>query len=67
MKDHPCMADMEKFCKDVKGGHGEKMKCIREHKADLSAACKEKMAKEHEKKAEIKEHKKDTPKPAAKK
>ena len=64
--DHPCMADMEKFCKDVQGGHGEKMKCLKAHEADLSAACKDRMAKgmeEGKREHGKKEWKKDAPKP----
>ena len=37
---HPCKADMDKFCKDVKPGGGAIAKCMKEHAADLSAECK---------------------------
>jgi cysteine rich repeat protein len=40
----PCMADVQKLCADVPGGHGEVMHCLMEHEANLSPACKEKMA-----------------------
>ncbi len=36
-----CKADEEKFCKDVKPGHGALGECMRTHEADLSAPCKE--------------------------
>ena len=38
-----CKADLEKFCKDVKGGHGEKAHCLKEHEAEVSGTCKAKM------------------------
>jgi hypothetical protein len=46
----PCKADMEKFCKDAKDG--DRMACMKSHKADLSDACKAKMAAWKEKAAE---------------
>jgi hypothetical protein len=39
-----CKADMDKLCPDVKGGPGEKLRCLKEHDKDLSEACKAKMA-----------------------
>lgn len=43
MKDmkEACHDDAEKFCGDVKHGHGRMMKCMSSHKDELSAACKE--------------------------
>jgi hypothetical protein len=35
-----CKADMDKLCPDVKGGPGEKLRCLKEHDKDLSEACK---------------------------
>lgn len=60
--DHPCKADREKFCKDVKAGGGAIVKCLKGHEAELSAACKtsfeEKKAKIEAKREERKtEHK----------
>src|SRR4051812_3226460 len=40
-----CKADVEKFCKDVTGGHGAKLKCLHEHESELSSDCKEKLPK----------------------
>lgn len=51
----PCKADYEKFCKDVKPGHGRIIKCMNEHKDDLSAECKEKIAARKEKRQEAHE------------
>ena len=39
-KHHPCHADRQKFCKDVKPGEGRVRACLNEHQADLSAKCK---------------------------
>ena len=35
-----CKGDIHKLCKDVKGGHGEKMRCLKEHEKELSEGCK---------------------------
>lgn len=35
-----CKDDRKKFCKDVKGGHGEKLRCLEEHEKELSEGCK---------------------------
>jgi len=39
-KRHPCHADRQKFCKDIKPGEGRIRACLNEHQADLSAKCK---------------------------
>lgn len=62
-----CGADMDKFCKDVKAGHGEKAKCLKAHEAELSQVCKDKLAEKKETKEEKKEEKKEESKPADKK
>lgn len=36
-----CVADAQKFCKDVPRGRGSVMKCLHEHQAELSTACQE--------------------------
>jgi hypothetical protein len=46
----PCMADVEKLCKDAKGDRAAMRKCLKEHEGDLSDRCKkalEKMKKRH--------------------
>lgn len=35
----PCQADIEKFCKDVKPGHGQIAQCMKRHETELSPAC----------------------------
>lgn len=40
----PCIADIEKFCKDVKPGGGRIADCLKAHEAELSADCKTKEA-----------------------
>lgn len=40
VKEHPCKADVQKFCKDVKPGKGAIMNCLKSHDAELSEACK---------------------------
>ncbi|MCU0848659.1 MAG: cysteine rich repeat-containing protein [Spirochaetes bacterium] len=40
-KTGPCKADAEKFCKDIKPGHGRIMACLKSHEAELSQACKD--------------------------
>ena len=47
---HPCKADVEKFCKDVKRGGGKLNACMKEHESELSQACTDKRA---EKKAKM--------------
>ena len=32
-----CKTDMDKLCKDVKGGHGEKVRCLKQYYKSLSA------------------------------
>ena len=44
-KDRPCMADVEKLCKDVEKGEGRIKECLKKHESEVSAACKENMAK----------------------
>lgn len=46
-----CHEDVQKFCKDVKPGHGAIAECIKAHEAELSAPCKE----EHEKMTAMRE------------
>lgn len=36
----PCASDIQKFCKDVKPGQGNILRCLKEHEAELSAECK---------------------------
>lgn len=38
-KAEACKADLEKFCKGVKGKKGEKGRCLKEHQKELSAGC----------------------------
>jgi Cysteine rich repeat len=40
--DHPCQADVEKFCAGVQPGQGRILQCLKQHEADLSAECKQK-------------------------
>jgi hypothetical protein len=40
MKQSPCAADMQKFCKDVKPGEGRLIACMKAHETELSDACK---------------------------
>jgi hypothetical protein len=37
---HPCMKDVERFCKGVQPGGGRIMECMKQHEAELSPACK---------------------------
>jgi hypothetical protein len=34
-----CAADFKKFCSDVQGGHGARLKCLEEHHKDFSSEC----------------------------
>jgi len=34
-----CNPDAEKFCKDVKPGKGQIIRCLKQHQAELSADC----------------------------
>lgn len=45
-----CAGDLDKFCKDVKGGHGGKLLCLKKHKKKLSKDCKAGFAKRKEEK-----------------
>ncbi len=55
-KDHPCAADVKKFCSGVEKGQGRIAKCLKEHEKEISPACTEKMAAGKEKmKARAKE------------
>lgn len=35
-----CGLDADKFCKDIKPGHGRIIKCLKQNEAQLSAPCK---------------------------
>ena len=45
----PCRADVEKFCKGIKAGHGRIWACLKSHEAELSQACVDHMAASKEK------------------
>jgi hypothetical protein len=49
----PCKADREKFCKEVKPGHGLEQ-CMKQHEGEFSPACKERIAVNKEKAQEWK-------------
>jgi hypothetical protein len=51
-----CKSDVEKFCSDVSGDRGAKMKCLTDHQKELSSECQAKMEK---KKARREAFKKD--------
>ncbi len=40
-----CKGDLDTLCKDAKSGHGEKIRCLKEHEKDLSESCKTEFAK----------------------
>ena len=48
-KQGACRADIEKFCKDIKPGHGQIAQCIKQHEAELSPACEDHIYAEKEK------------------
>lgn len=58
--DHPCKAEITKWCKDVKKGGGRIVKCLQEHDKDLSDACKAKLTTVEQKQADKKTMPKDT-------
>ena len=35
-----CKGDLDKLCKGVKGGHGNKLGCLKDHEKELSEGCK---------------------------
>ena len=41
---HPCVADAQKLCPDVKPGGGRIAACLKEHKDQVSAQCKARIA-----------------------
>jgi len=43
--DRPCVADVQKLCKDVQQGEGRIAKCMKEHEKELSPGCKENLRK----------------------
>ncbi|HYZ88260.1 MAG TPA: cysteine rich repeat-containing protein [Myxococcales bacterium] len=51
--DHPCQADVEKFCAGLQPGQGRILQCLNQHEADLSAECKQKRASFREQMEEI--------------
>jgi len=38
-----CQGDIEKLCADKRGGKGDIMRCLKEHKAELSTGCSDAM------------------------
>ncbi len=51
-----CKTDIEKFCSNVSGDRGAKMKCLSDHQKELSSECQ---AKLEMKKKRMEEFKKD--------
>lgn len=45
----PCRADVEQFCKDVKGGQGRIMECLKENRESVSEDCKSHISEKKEK------------------
>ena len=41
-----CKEDAQKFCKDIKPGHGRVIACLKSHESELSEACKANMKME---------------------
>ena len=37
---HPCLADIEMFCKGIEPGEGRILNCLKENEASLSPSCK---------------------------
>ena len=40
--EHPCKADVEKFCAGLQPGQGRIVQCLAQHEADLSPECRQK-------------------------
>lgn len=38
-----CQRDMQKFCKNVKPGGGDVMRCLKQHESELTQSCKNEM------------------------
>ena len=51
----PCAEDVVKFCKDVKPGEGNIVKCTKEHAQELSPGCKESLVETKQKIQEFSE------------
>ncbi len=45
---HPCKADREKFCPDIKPGDGKLGECMKQHEAELSPECVAERKERHE-------------------
>ncbi|MFY9639439.1 MAG: cysteine rich repeat-containing protein [Rhodomicrobium sp.] len=45
---HPCKADREKFCPDLKPGDGKFGECMKQHEAELSPECAAERKDRHE-------------------
>ena len=45
VEDYPCMAEIEKYCKDIPPGKGELILCLSGHRQDLAPVCREKVDK----------------------
>lgn len=43
-----CKGDLDKLCKDVKGGRGEKLRCLKKHETELSGGCRAELDKRRE-------------------
>jgi hypothetical protein len=56
---HPCVADAQKFCKDVEPGQGRIAACLKQHESELSADCKQRQAGFREQVQELTEACKD--------
>lgn len=40
---HPCVEDIEKYCKDIKPCEGHILSCLKEHEPNVSAECRKKI------------------------
>ncbi len=54
-REGPCVADVKRFCGDVKPGQGAIAKCMKAHEAELSPACREGMKARAEKAERVRE------------
>lgn len=53
---HPCVEDIEKFCKDVKPCEGHIVGCLKDHEGDLSAECRRKVEELNKKIEDLRGH-----------
>ena len=56
---HPCKADAERLCPNLKPGHGALLRCLQDHQGEVSAACQARREEFKEHRQEAREERRE--------